>query len=326
MEDGLLSLKWNNHKTTFFEILKLLRDKANFADATLAVEGKFYQVHKLVLSTCSEYFSEIFERTPCKSPVIVLKDVRCQDLESLLDYMYMGEVNVNQTDLALLLKTAECLRIKGLAVPDDDPIRHSSASVHNKSHSLNADDVTKDIPPAKRRKEDNSSSAPSTLSPSRNSSSCSRPQPSSPSHTTSHSAKTSTPVTTDSSSSRDHQPDIPLVKVELEENEDGEETFNNSDTNYDASSVSAEGRGTDFSIDKAEHDPSTYPNANFSSQHTAEMQWEDGENSFPQESFTGDSSSQQTGGVIIFNLRYDILLCISTCLNMLYLVPCILSG
>lgn len=29
------------------------------------------------------------------------------------------------------------------------------------------------------------------------------------------------------------------------------------------------------------------------------MQWEDGENSFPQESFTGDSSSQQTGGVSV---------------------------
>ena len=73
------------------------------------------------MSTCSDYFHEIFERTPCKQPVVVLKDIRQSDLESLLDYMYIGEVDVKQSDLAGLIKAAECLRIKGLAVPDEDP-------------------------------------------------------------------------------------------------------------------------------------------------------------------------------------------------------------
>ena len=27
MEDGLLSLKWNNHKSTFFQVLSILREK-----------------------------------------------------------------------------------------------------------------------------------------------------------------------------------------------------------------------------------------------------------------------------------------------------------
>lgn len=30
MEDGLLSLKWNNHKTTFFDILRVLREKVKY--------------------------------------------------------------------------------------------------------------------------------------------------------------------------------------------------------------------------------------------------------------------------------------------------------
>lgn len=125
------------------------------------MEGKFYPVHKLVLSTCSEYFSEIFDRTPCKSPVIVLKDVRYQDLESLLDYMYLGEVNVNQNDLAVLLKTAECLRVKGLAIPDDDTSRLSPV---NYDSQLTKDDHP-DSPPPKRRKEnDNSSISPIRVS------------------------------------------------------------------------------------------------------------------------------------------------------------------
>lgn len=97
----------------------------SYSDVTLACEGKFYPVHKLVLSTCSEYFEEIFSRTQCRHPVIVLKDVKHGELEALLNYMYLGEVNVLQADLAGLIKAAECLKIKGLAVPDEAPITRS---------------------------------------------------------------------------------------------------------------------------------------------------------------------------------------------------------
>lgn len=92
-----------------------------YTDVTLACEGKFYPVHKLVLSTCSEYFENMFENTPCKHPVIVLRDVRCDELEALLSYMYAGIVSVAQSDLAQLIKVAELLQIKGLAVPDEPP-------------------------------------------------------------------------------------------------------------------------------------------------------------------------------------------------------------
>ena len=61
----------------------------------------------------------MFCKTPHKHPIVYLKDVPGKDLEALLDFMYKGEVNVPQTDLASLIKTAEGLQIKGLAVPDD---------------------------------------------------------------------------------------------------------------------------------------------------------------------------------------------------------------
>merc|ERR1719187_2713284 len=76
------------------------------------------------MSTCSDYFAEIFDcidKTPCKNPVVVLKDIKKSDLDALLDYMYLGEVDVRQSELSGLIKAAECLRIKGLAVPDEDP-------------------------------------------------------------------------------------------------------------------------------------------------------------------------------------------------------------
>ena len=55
---------------------------------SLAVKGRLYPAHKFVLSTCSDYFKEIFNKTPCVHPVIFLKDVTEKDVESLLDFMY----------------------------------------------------------------------------------------------------------------------------------------------------------------------------------------------------------------------------------------------
>ncbi|KAK8752150.1 hypothetical protein OTU49_012248, partial [Cherax quadricarinatus] len=145
MASGLLSLKWNNHRSTFFHILSTIRNKESYCDVTIACDGKFYPVHKLVLSTCSEYFEQMFERTNCKHPVIVLKDIRHEELEALLNYMYVGEVNVLQNELAGLIKAAECLMIKGLAVPDEAPKEYKE-----KRSSC----VREDSPIAKRRKRD----------------------------------------------------------------------------------------------------------------------------------------------------------------------------
>ncbi|KAF2349628.1 BTB/POZ domain [Trinorchestia longiramus] len=133
---GLLSLKWNNHCSTFLHILATLHRKQSYDDATVACDGKLYPVHKLVLSTCSEYFEEMFEKTHGKHPVIVLKDIKKEVFEALLKYMYIGEVNVVQEKLAELINAAECLKIKGLAVPDEEPEpQNHSTSNKNKPGS-----------------------------------------------------------------------------------------------------------------------------------------------------------------------------------------------
>ncbi|XP_047499992.1 longitudinals lacking protein, isoforms A/B/D/L-like isoform X5 [Penaeus chinensis] len=150
--EELLSLKWNNHRSTFLHILGVLRDKQSYTDVTLACDGKFYSVHKLVLSTCSDYFCAMFEKTACKSPVIVLKDIKCEDLEALLDYMYLGEVNVRQSDLASLIKAAENLRIKGLAVPDDEPPKRVTAPPTRTDSSRR--EGGSGSPPSKRKRRD----------------------------------------------------------------------------------------------------------------------------------------------------------------------------
>ncbi|KAK7077180.1 hypothetical protein SK128_018610 [Halocaridina rubra] len=119
MEGELLCLKWRDHGTTLFRMLSSVRRKEVYCDATIACGGRFYPVHKFVLSTCSEYFEQMFEIGEQKNLMIVLTDIGNVELETLLDYMYFGEVNVLQSELTTFMRAAEQLRIKGLGAPSE---------------------------------------------------------------------------------------------------------------------------------------------------------------------------------------------------------------
>ena len=67
-----------------------------------------------MLSACSEYFEQMFALTVGKHPVIVLKDISKEVLETLLQYMYIGEVEVKKELLSTVIDSAYTLQIKGL--------------------------------------------------------------------------------------------------------------------------------------------------------------------------------------------------------------------
>ncbi|MCL4134499.1 UNVERIFIED_CONTAM: hypothetical protein GTU68_065888 [Idotea baltica] len=98
--------------------MQSLRSKELFVDATLVCEGKYYSVHRLVLSSSSSHFEELFEKTPCHHPFLIMNDTNPSDLEDLLTYIYEGKVSIAQSRLTSLIKLAETLKIKGLAIPD----------------------------------------------------------------------------------------------------------------------------------------------------------------------------------------------------------------
>merc|ERR1711890_64843 len=78
-------------------------------------EGQHTKAHKMILCACSPYFKNLLEQNPAKHPIIILKDVPFQHLTAILEFMYAGEVNVAQDQLPNFLKTAERLKVKGLA-------------------------------------------------------------------------------------------------------------------------------------------------------------------------------------------------------------------
>ncbi|XP_059487093.1 sex determination protein fruitless-like isoform X5 [Neocloeon triangulifer] len=114
------SLRWNNyvrHMTSAFESLRSDRD---LIDVTLSCEGKKIPAHKMLLSACSSYFKDLFKENPCQHPVIIFRNVTFDDLMALVDFMYNGEVNVEQEQLASFLNTAELLQVQGLTNSSKD--------------------------------------------------------------------------------------------------------------------------------------------------------------------------------------------------------------
>ncbi|XP_017878806.1 longitudinals lacking protein-like isoform X1 [Ceratina calcarata] len=108
-------LKWNDFQSNMVSSFKHLRDEKSFTDVTLACDGQTCKAHKMVLSACSPYFKTLLEENPSKHPIIILKDVAYSHLQAILEFMYAGEVNVSQDQLPAFLKTADRLKVKGLA-------------------------------------------------------------------------------------------------------------------------------------------------------------------------------------------------------------------
>ena len=148
------SLRWNNHERNLCTVLESMLKRKILVDVTLSAEGKPYKVHKAVLSACSPYFEELFIDNTNSHLIIILKDVKAQDLESLIDYMYTGQVTIGQSELTEFLKTAESLKIRGLAYPL--PIKEDEVEISGTSrNSVSAEGAENDeecSPPLNRKR------------------------------------------------------------------------------------------------------------------------------------------------------------------------------
>ena len=106
-------------------------------DVTIISDGRTFKAHKLVLSACSPMFKGMLKKArgqqlPFLQPIVFLHGVRHEDIEAILDFMYNGEVSVNQADLRSFLTVAEDLRVRGLTQMDLE---------HNKKTDSNNQDI-----------------------------------------------------------------------------------------------------------------------------------------------------------------------------------------
>ncbi|XP_055713325.1 protein abrupt isoform X4 [Phlebotomus papatasi] len=129
------SLKWNDFQSSILSSFRHLRDEEDFVDVTLACDQRSFTAHKVVLSACSPYFRKLLKANPCEHPIVILRDVRAEDVESLLRFMYNGEVHIGHEQLSDFLKTAQLLQVRGLADVSGPSMGHTMTSSSRLTHA-----------------------------------------------------------------------------------------------------------------------------------------------------------------------------------------------
>lgn len=108
------NLKWTNYSNNILQVFSDHLVQECLVDVTLFCEGRLVKAHKIMLSACSLYFREIFDVYTDRQPLVILNGVRFDVLKQLIEFMYRGEVKVQDADVADLLQLAETLQVKGL--------------------------------------------------------------------------------------------------------------------------------------------------------------------------------------------------------------------
>ena len=93
----------------------------HFSDVTLAtMDDLQITAHKVILSSCSSFFKNIFINNSSQNLTLYLKDVKHNELEKLIEFLYLGECDVPEDDLASFIATGKDLKIKGLLDEESD--------------------------------------------------------------------------------------------------------------------------------------------------------------------------------------------------------------
>ncbi|XP_023319830.1 protein abrupt isoform X9 [Eurytemora carolleeae] len=160
-------LRWNDFETNISVAFRELREEKDFFDVTLACDDSSQiQAHKVILSACSPFFRNVLRKNPHQHPLLYLKGVKYKEMLSVLNFMYMGEVNVAQEELNSFLAVAEDLRVKGLTQNNAESGDKTKAESKSNSNRNREPPEREPGPPPKRARP--VPSAPSTPAPTNN--------------------------------------------------------------------------------------------------------------------------------------------------------------
>ena len=120
MASEKFNLKWNDFQQNVSKTFSSLRSQSNLFDVTLVSnDHKQIQAHKLVLSACSDFFSQIFDNNSHPNPMLYFDNIDGKEMNQVLDYIYNGEVQIFQENLDKFLNVAAKLKLEGLLSTED---------------------------------------------------------------------------------------------------------------------------------------------------------------------------------------------------------------
>ena len=109
------SLTWQNYSDHLRTVLKELMNNEEFSDVTLVTEDKKQikaNIH--VLSACSPLFKDILNKEKGSSTLMYLRGIQHSELESIIQFIYLGEATLHEERMDEVLAVAKSLEIKEL--------------------------------------------------------------------------------------------------------------------------------------------------------------------------------------------------------------------
>ena len=113
MNQEKYNLNWHTYSDHLREMLHNMMKSDKLTDVTLVCDDqKQFKAHKIVLSACSTVFKNIIESLPSSSSVIYLRGIHHYEMESILEFMYLGVATFYQERMNEFLNVAKILEIK----------------------------------------------------------------------------------------------------------------------------------------------------------------------------------------------------------------------
>ena len=107
------SLKWNIHTDHLKKVVNDMFIYNYFTDVTIVCDDqKMVNAHKFILSGSSPVFKNILDSLSGTDSVIDLREIKSEDMESILKFLYTGQVTFSQGRSETFLNVARYLDIK----------------------------------------------------------------------------------------------------------------------------------------------------------------------------------------------------------------------
>ena len=112
------SFTWQTYSDHLRETLKEMMTSTDFTDVTLVTDDKQHiMAHRNILSACSPVFKNILKLGSGNThPVIYLRGIQYSELESIMQYIYLGEARLHEERMGEFLVVSKNLEIKELAI------------------------------------------------------------------------------------------------------------------------------------------------------------------------------------------------------------------
>ena len=115
MNQEKYSLTWHTYSDHLKGMMKELMMNEDFSDVTLVTEDKKQiKANIAILSACSPVFKEMLKKDKNSKPTIYLRGIQHYEMESIIQFVYLGEATFYEERMVEFLDVAKSLEIKQL--------------------------------------------------------------------------------------------------------------------------------------------------------------------------------------------------------------------